>query len=266
MARRPASGGPHDLFIFPPPTSAIGQQYYYVTQRPWPSLLFVLPGLVFFEVGSYLRSGESGRASQLVAPYLIQWLVETLRAGQGVPHLLAMAPGLLLVAVLLAWHLAAGHPWRIDLSVFAGMLGESMVYTVPLLVFMYVTRGLVLAAAVAPPPDWTGEFMMCFGAGIYEELVFRLACITLLVIVLIDVLRFPRIQAAVLIVAASALLFAFVHHPPVGKEPFDLGRFMFRTAAGLYFAGLFVFRGFGIAAGCHAFYNVIIVIMGAMRV
>ncbi len=27
-----------------------------VTQRPWPSLLFILPMLVIFELGSYLRT------------------------------------------------------------------------------------------------------------------------------------------------------------------------------------------------------------------
>jgi hypothetical protein len=39
---------------------------------------------------------------------------------------------------------------------------------------------------------------------------------------------------------------------------------MFRTLAGLYLAGLFMFRGFGIAAGCHALYNVIAVTVKAV--
>lgn len=265
MAKRSALGGPHDLIIFPPPNSAIGQQYYYVTQRPWPSLIFILPGLLFWEVGRYLRAGGSWQSSQLVAPYLIEWLVDTLRSGRGVPHLLAMSPGLLLVAILLAWHVAARHPWRFDLSVLPGMLGESLVYTVPLIVFMYVTRGVVFFMATNGQVDWVGRFMLCFGAGIYEELVFRLICITLLVIVLIDVGRLPRWPTAIAIMAVSAALFAYAHHRPIGTEEFDAGVFVFRTAAGLYFAGLFVFRGFGVAAGCHAFYNVLIVVIDAMR-
>ena len=58
--------------------------------------------------------------------------------------------------------------------------------------------------------------------------------------------------------------FAAQHHPPLGCEPFAAAKFMFRAAAGLYLAGLFFYRGFGIAAGCHAFYNVIVVTLEAV--
>lgn len=266
MAKRITQGEPRDLIIFPPPNSAIGQQYYYVTQRPWPSLVFILPGLLFFEIGTYLTSNGEWQGSQLVAPYLIEWLVDSLRSGHDMPRLLAAAPGLLLVAILLAWHLAARHPWKFDPSVLPGMLGESMVYTIPLIVFMYVTRGLVLAGTTpAIDPQWIYRFMRCFGAGIYEELVFRLICITVLVIVLIDLMRLPRGPAALFIIAISAVLFALQHHKPLGSEDFNMANFAFRVAAGVYLAGLFVFRGFGVAVGCHAFYNVLIEVLQAMH-
>ena len=41
-------------------------------------------------------------------------------------------------------------------------------------------------------------------------------------------------------------------------EPFHAGRFVFRCLAGLYFALLFQFRGFGVAAGAHACYDVMV--------
>ena len=39
---------------------------------------------------------------------------------------------------------------------------------------------------------------------------------------------------------------------------------MFRTLAGLYLGALFLLRGYGITAGCHAVYNVIIVTQDAL--
>lgn len=263
MAKR-LRGQSLDLFIFPPPSSALGNQYWYVTQRPWVSLLFILPGLLLFEVGTYVRSdGSTHGGSQLVASYLIEWLVDYLRTGRDMTHLLAIAPSLLLVAILLGWHVAARHPWKFDSFVLAGMLGESLIYTIPLLVFWLVRQPLQATAASAQAV-WVDELIRCFGAGIYEELVFRLICITLLVIVLIDVARLPRGPTAVAIVVISALVFARVHHPPLGAEPFSPQHFTFRFVAGTYLAGLFVFRGFGVAAGCHSLYNVIVVTISAV--
>jgi len=262
MARRPRAET-LDLFIFPQPTSAQANLYYYITQRPWPSLVFILPGLLLFEIGTYVRhDGTPHGGTQLVASYLIEWLVNSLRTGHDVPRLLAMAPGLLLVAILLAWHVAARHPWRFDGFVLAGMLGESVIYAMPLLVFWVVHQALV--AGSSAHSVWLDSVIRSFGAGIYEELVFRLICITLLVILLIDMGRLPRGPAAVLIIVLSAATFAYMHHPPLGAEQFRIQNFLFRFAAGVYLAGLFVFRGFGIAAGCHALYNVIVVTISAV--
>jgi hypothetical protein len=259
MAKR-AKAKTHDVSLFPPPDSIIGQRYGYVTQRPWPSLIFVLPMLLIFEIGSYWRqsTGASG-SSGLVAPYLIEWLVNSFsKTGTAYPHLLAMAPGLLVIAILLAWHIVARHPWTFDINVLPGMLGESIIWTIPLFMFNRVLQQADLAGGVPNRGEWVDSIIRSFGAGIYEELVFRLICITILVILLIDVMRLPRSAAAVFIMLFSSALFAAQHHPPLGAEPFTMRNFMFRTAAGLYLSGIFAFRGFGIAAGCHSFYNVIL--------
>jgi hypothetical protein len=60
-------------------------------------------------------------------------------------------------------------------------------------------------------------------------------------------------------VSISSLLFAGYHY--LGSEPFIWQTFAFRTAAGLYFGVIFVFRGFGITAGSHAAYDVLIVLL-----
>ena len=41
-------------------------------------------------------------------------------------------------------------------------------------------------------------------------------------------------------------------------DSFELYSFTFRTMAGLFFALLFVVRGFGIAAGTHAAYDMLV--------
>ncbi len=105
------------------------------------------------------------------------------------------------------------------------------------------------------------------GAGIYEELVFRLILVCLLMLVFQDILRLPWKNAMVFSVVTSAVLFSLHHHiiivngHIVTGDEFSLTRFGFRTVAGIYFAGLFAARGFGITAATHACYDIIVTIL-----
>lgn len=261
MAKAKPKPWTDSLQWFLPPAPGQEQQYFFVAQRPWPSLLFILPMLLFFEIGSLVLCGSAqGGGSQLVATYLIDVLVSCF--GQTAFFL----PGMLAIVILLTTHVAGRHPWRFDPFVLPGMLGESLMWTVPLFVFdrVLVVHAGLQAVAVSSRGEWMTEVVRSFGAGIYEELVFRLMCITGLSIVLVNVLKLPRTASAVFVVLFSAGLFAAQHHPPLGIEPFEASRFAFRTIAGVYLAGLFLTRGFGIACGCHAFYNLIVVTIKAI--
>jgi membrane protease YdiL (CAAX protease family) len=62
----------------------------------------------------------------------------------------------------------------------------------------------------------------------------------------------------VLAALASATLFSTAHHVGPYGQPYSNYLFLFRLAAGLYFALLYHLRGFGIAVGAHACYNVLV--------
>jgi membrane protease YdiL (CAAX protease family) len=99
------------------------------------------------------------------------------------------------------------------------------------------------------------------GAGIYEELVFRLMAFTVLNLLIVDVFQARKQLSSLLIVAIPAVLFSVYHY--LGFEQFTLHSFVFRTLAGVYFGIVFLFRGFGITAGSHAAYDIIIVMLAA---
>jgi hypothetical protein len=93
-------------------------------------------------------------------------------------------------------------------------------------------------------------------AGIYEELVFRLGLIGILLVVLEDAMKVAKPTAMALAVAVSAVAFTIYHPlrgPDGGVQP---ARVVFYLAAGVYFGVLFAARGFGIAVGAHAFYDI----------
>ena len=105
---------------------------------------------------------------------------------------------------------------------------------------------------------WT-ESILSIGAGVYEELLFRFIGITLLMMLFMDVFNMKMAGAIPLVIVISAVLFSAYHY--LGNETFDAGRFCFRAAAGIYFAGIYIFRGFGIVVGAHAFYDLMAVAM-----
>jgi membrane protease YdiL (CAAX protease family) len=108
------------------------------------------------------------------------------------------------------------------------------------------------------------------GAGIYEELLFRLILICAIVLLLQDVIGINQHSAIIVAVLLSAALFGAHHHFDflTGRvnqsDLFDWSKFAFRTTAGVYFAALFAIRGFGITAGTHAFYDIIATLINAL--
>jgi len=120
-----------------------------------------------------------------------------------------------------------------------------------------------------PKKQMLAKIVAGIGAGIYEELVFRLILICLLMLILRDLFKLQKPTAVILSITISALLFSVHHHVDFlsgqlnEADPFDLTRFIFRTLAGVYFAGLYALRGFGITAGTHAVYNIIAVLINA---
>ncbi len=103
-----------------------------------------------------------------------------------------------------------------------------------------------------------GSIVALLGAGIYEELLFRLILLSLLVWGLRKAGIAPG-ASTLLAVIVSSLLFAAAHHVgPYGEAPLMWSRFVFRTLAGVFFSVVFLYRGFGIAAGSHAAYDVLV--------
>ena len=107
--------------------------------------------------------------------------------------------------------------------------------------------------------ELTADLVASLGAGIFEELVFRLAMLSVLCLLLVrvcDALRISRVFALLVAVLGSAVVFSAFHHLGPGAPPYEQGVFLFRTAAGILLGLLFVVRGFAVAVYTHALYDV----------
>ena len=100
---------------------------------------------------------------------------------------------------------------------------------------------------------------LSLGAGLYEELLFRVVLVALIANGL-RLLGFARITAGVVAVLAGALLFSAFHYVGPLGEPLRLDSFVFRALAGVAFSALYLTRGFGITAWTHALYDVAVLL------
>jgi membrane protease YdiL (CAAX protease family) len=244
--------------------------YFEQSRSPLASLAFVLPLVIVYELGTGAHSAAEGfrGAPQHVIAFTLMQQFFGLFGATG-RHLPAMA----VVGILLAWHLARKDPWKLRWPTLGGMAAEGIVLCAPLIamsvVLAYLIKGLPLAGIpaagggrAAPSRD---VLVLCLGAGIYEELVFRLILLTVLSLFVRDLLLFPPRMTALFVVLASAVLFSSYHY--LGAEAFHWGAiaswrtFAFRTLAGIYFGALFLTRGFGVTAATHAAYDILVLIV-----
>jgi membrane protease YdiL (CAAX protease family) len=97
---------------------------------------------------------------------------------------------------------------------------------------------------------------LSLGAGLYEELLFRVVIVALLANGFRVLFGAGRVWSGIAATIIGAILFSTFHYiGPLG-EPLRLESFVFRALAGLAFSALYLTRGFGITAWTHALYDV----------
>ena len=241
------------------------------SSSPLVSLAFVLPLILIYELGTHgpWGGGQGGGATgnapppqHVIAFTLLQQFFGLFGAtGRSLP-------ALAVVGILLAWHVARQDRWRVRWPTLGGMAIEGSLLSLPLLALSVLVAQLLrvvpLAAAGHPalgvarmPPD--DLLILCLGAGIYEELVFRLILLTVLTLFVKDLLQFPRVAATLFVVLLASLMFSGYHY--LGPEAFHWRTFAFRTLAGIYFGALFLTRGFCVTAATHAAYDILVLIV-----
>jgi membrane protease YdiL (CAAX protease family) len=228
------------------------------TRHPWPCFLFLLPLLAAYEGGMVWLAGTQAESMRNGADTWLHWGLEAMGLGE-----LYWVPGLVAVA-LLVWSWLRRWDRPLDaIGVCMGMAVESLAFALGLWTLsrslgpLLDRLGIPLAQGTPAIDPAAVKIIMFVGAGIYEEVLFRLVLFTSLR----GLLRFLNVgafEAVVMATAASALLFAAAHHVGPHGEPFAGYVFVFRALAGLYFTLLFQLRGFGIAVGAHACYDVLV--------
>lgn len=242
---------PDDIIVRKP------DNYWTLSRQPWTSLVFSAPLLILYEVGVIMQPpGEVRNGAEV-------WLRRFL-ADLGFGQHYFLLP-ILVVVMLLGWQHVSGRTWRIKSSVLVGMTIESLLWACLLIAIAKTQKNWF-------PIAWHEELQiyLCaiemsplvglvnyFGAGFYEEVLFRLLLLPLVAWILHKA-GLNEGQSWGWAILGTSVIFAAAHHFGALGDPWALRPLVFRTVAGCFFGVLFLARGFGITAWSHALYDVIV--------
>ncbi len=231
--------------------------YFQLTRSATYCFLAALPLLVAYELLIILANRTRVQQVRVGADV---WTKQILEAA-GVTTHATLATTALAVGVIAI--LCDSHR-RVELRpyYFAGMFLESILYAIGMAYVVFKLVYSVLPAVLPSVAIGAGDgfilsLALSLGAGLYEELFFRV----LLFGGIAALLRLFLKKRRALVVAAivSSLIFSGIHYIGEFAYVLELQSFLFRFLLGIVLTGIYYARGFAVAAWSHALYDVLVI-------
>lgn len=220
------------------------------------SFLVSLPLFLLYEILILISQPQTG---QIVRISVDVW-IKSLFTYLGVPALSFSLLLLVIIGIVILYR--ERHRLKtVRMAYFPVLLLESTIYAIVVALISQSMVAFILNMLAADPIESLGtlqKIALSLGAGLYEELFFRVILVTLFTLLFTKVFgkKWAGVTAAVLL---SALLFSAVHYIGSMGDAFTMGSFLYRFVFGLILNGIFVWRGFGVAAWTHAIYDIMVI-------
>lgn len=233
--------------------------YHDVTRTATYGFLMALPLLAAYEVLIRLVNRDAAQPVRISAEVWMKWVMPRLGDGG------ALIAALVVVGIGTAVFVAERKkqiPLRPGYALW--MVAESAVYAVVLALVVSDLTQRLMAAGQNYDPGLLAGLVLSIGAGLYEELLFRVVLVGALFLLLNRILpELGRVGTYAIAAVLGAVVFSAVHYVGALGDAFELGSFLYRALFGLALNIVFLVRGFGVAAWTHALYDVM-VITGAL--
>ena len=232
------------------------KRYLSKTHDPYTNVILVLPLFVAYQIG-ILATGGVRNGVDFMTDLLF------LAAGHDFWNYIAINLAVLVGLAIALFALRKKGSFR--LSVWPKVIAESTVYAVFLgsgIIAVMRNLGMshLLASGATGGYDLWDKLVLSIGAGMYEELVFRLFLTGGLFLLGTKVLDWSKWIAVLFAVLLSSAAFSGIHYIGSLGDTFTLGSFMFRFFAGVILAVIFYLRGFAVAVYTHAIYDILVMV------
>ena len=224
--------------------------YWRFSRSAYYSAVAALPLLVTYEILIVLSQsrywGIRNAADVWIRTFLMAFDLQA-------QHITFVLIGISLALIPIAKSRARGI--KLKANYFALMFAECLAFSLVLGVVLQSILRLVGLSSGGPGSGLMQNLALSVGAGLFEEIIFRVILLNLLYLLLSTLLR-KKVVAAVVSVLLASFLFSLSHYVGTMADTWQLYSFMFRWVAGLLFTVLYFVRGFAITAYTHALYDI----------
>ena len=228
--------------------------YWRYSRSTYYSLVMALPLLLAYEILIILTQSDYWVIRNAADVWIRTFLMAFDLKAQ---HLTFVMIGILFVLFPIAKMRSSGVSLRI-IYLFL-MLLEAFVYSLILGVVLKFILRLGGLSASGFGNDVLQNIALSLGAGLFEEIIFRVLLLNLLFF--ISKLFFKKtVVNVVFSVLVSSLLFSISHYVGSMADSWQLYSFMFRWIAGMLFTVMYFIRGFAITAYTHALYDIWVIV------
>lgn len=141
-----------------------------------------------------------------------------------------------------------------------GITIESIIWALLTGRVIMLVLGKILLAAGSQQGGIIDNLALAIGAGLFEELVFRVFLTSALLYLFFRLFK-SAVLSILLTVLIASLLFSAMHYIGNLGDPWELFSFSFRFLGGIWFTIIYVWRGFAVAAMSHAIYDIIVMVL-----
>jgi len=227
------------------------KDYFRKSSSPLYSFIITLPIFLIYELGIFWMRNIEFNYIQNGADVLIEQII--LKLGFDVIYVSSII-FLFILLIIIYYQKRHFNSLSISRSYLGVMFLESMVYAS----ILFFLMGNLYLMDVSTN-DVYCNIILSLGAGIYEELIFRVLSIYISYQSIKFLFRLGKFSANFYAVILSAILFSLFHF--IGAESFNQEAFAVRFIAGIFLASLYVQRGFGITAITHSFYDIFVIFL-----
>ena len=224
--------------------------YWRDSRSAYYSAVAALPLLVIYEILIVLSQsrywGIRNAADVWIRTFLMAFDLQA-------QHITFVLIGISLALIPIAKSKARGI--KLKANYFALMFAECLAFSLVLGVVLQSILRLGGLSSGGPGSGLMQNLALSVGAGLFEEIIFRVILLNLLFLLLSPLLK-KKLVAAVFSVLLASFLFSLSHYVGTMADTWNLYSFMFRWAAGLLFTVLYFVRGFAITAYTHTLYDI----------
>ncbi|MBR57195.1 MAG: hypothetical protein CMH54_03960 [Myxococcales bacterium] len=209
------------------------------------ALLLIIPWLIIYNLGTILTDFRTMNGVDLFTPAVIRL--------SGLKGFL-ICNGLILLVGGFTYFRTIKNKNKTPLTFTDPLylLAEAALYSAILGTLVAMAMSEVPYVSITVPEKGLYVFISA-GAGVYEELIFRMLMIAgLLAWLESGGRKAPFIHTSIALIISS-VVFSLAHY--LGPESFQLYTFLYRTFAGLLLGGIFLVRGLAVAVYTHVMYN-----------